>query len=64
MPLVMSLDKWKAFTGEGAGSKFGVKPAALPRDETPWPQVVPSQFKPAEELPGAGADLGQLPRPE
>jgi hypothetical protein len=61
MPLLMSLDKWKAFTGEGAGSKFGVKPAAVPPADTPFTQVLPSQFKPAEDLPGAGA--AQLPRP-
>jgi hypothetical protein len=63
MPLLMSLDKWKAFTGEGAGSKFGVKPAAMPPADTTCTQMVPSQFKPAEDLPGAGADLAQLPRP-
>jgi hypothetical protein len=61
VPLLMSLERWKSFTGEVA-SKYGARLPAPP-DEDALPRALPSQFKPEEDLKGYGADVGQLPEP-
>jgi serine/threonine protein kinase len=62
-PAGMGQDRWKQFTGEGTNSKYGVRLAAGPIADSPFPQLTPSQFKLMDaNLKDFGADLASLGR--
>ncbi len=57
----LNREGWKTFTGETT-SKFGVELLSPPAADGPFPQLMPGQFKVADELSGFGADEERLSR--
>jgi hypothetical protein len=63
MPQMHSLDWWKSWSNETA-SYYGARLATPPAIDTTFAQVMPTQFKPGDDVPAQrGADLSSLPRP-
>jgi serine/threonine protein kinase len=63
MPTMVKLDNWKSSTND-TSSTYGVRLATPPASDTAFPQVLPSQFRPADDVPaGCGADVTKVPPP-
>lgn len=63
MPTMVKLDTWKSSTNDTT-SKYGAHLATPPASDTLFPQVLPFQFRPAEDVPGGcGVDVTRVPQP-